>query len=113
MSKKCTPLRRECTKHLSVGTLLEVELSKKRTLESKCTQNTPSSEQILKLGCGFVWQAQGIVHLVKCESDVGFSSSCNNDGRHATFQEDLQRCISRGRRRTRDVFIRDVSRSGR
>ena len=80
---------------------------------SQNVQNTPSSEHFLKLGCGFVWQAQGIVHLVKCESDVGFSSSCNNDGRHATFQEDLQRCISRGRRRTRDVFIRDVSRSGR
>ena len=29
------------------------------------------------------------------------------------FEEDLQRCISRGRRSTRDMFIRDVRRSGR
>ena len=29
------------------------------------------------------------------------------------FEEDLQRCISRGRRSTKDMFIRDVRRSGR
>ena len=36
-----------------------------------------------------------------------------NDGRRGTFEEDLQRCISPGRRSTRDMFIRDVRRSGR
>ena len=36
-----------------------------------------------------------------------------NDGRCGTFEEDLQRCISRGRRSTRDMFIRAVRRSGR
>ena len=86
---------------------------KKAHAEVKMYKTHQVRNTFLKLGCGFVWQAQGIVHLVKCEWDVGFSSSCNNDGRHATFQEDLQRCISRGRRRTRDMFIRDVSRSGR
>ena len=35
------------------------------------------------------------------------------NGRRGTFDEDLQRCISRGRRSTRDMFIRDVRRSGR
>ena len=30
-----------------------------------------------------------------------------------TFAEDLTRCLSRGRRSTRDMFIRDVRRSGR
>ena len=35
------------------------------------------------------------------------------DGRCGTFEEDLQRCIFRGRRSTRDMFIRDVRRSGR
>ena len=34
-------------------------------------------------------------------------------GRRGTFEEDLQRCISRGRRSTKDMFIRDVRRSGR
>ena len=35
-----------------------------------------------------------------------------NDGRRGTFEEDL-RCIFRGRRNTRDMFIRAVRRSGR
>ena len=34
-------------------------------------------------------------------------------GAGMTFAEDLQRCILRGRRGTRDMFIRDVRRSGR
>ena len=42
-----------------------------------------------------------------------FSSIPKNDGRRGAFQEDLQRCISRSRRSTRDMFIRDaVRRSG-
>ena len=40
-------------------------------------------------------------------------SHFQNDGRRGTFEEDLQRCIFRGRRSTRDMFIRDVRRSGR
>ena len=36
-----------------------------------------------------------------------------NDGRRGTFEEDLQSCIFRGRRSTRDMFIRAVRRSGR
>ena len=36
-----------------------------------------------------------------------------NDGRRGAFEEDLQRCIFRGRRNTRDMFTRDVRRSGR
>ena len=36
-----------------------------------------------------------------------------NDGRRGAFEEDLQRCISRGRCSTKDMFIRDVRRSGR
>ena len=42
----------------------------------------------------------------------GFCSVSKNDGRRGTFAEDLARCMSRGRRSTRDMFIRDV-RSGR
>ena len=36
-----------------------------------------------------------------------------NDGSSGTFEDDLQRCIFHGRRSTRDMFIRDVRRSGR
>ena len=36
-----------------------------------------------------------------------------NDGKRRAFEVDLERCISRGRRSTKDMFIRDVRRSGR
>ena len=36
-----------------------------------------------------------------------------NDGRRETFEEDLPSWIFRGRRTTRDMFIRDARRSGR
>ena len=36
-----------------------------------------------------------------------------NDGRRGALEEDLQRCMSRGRCSTKDMFIRDVRRSGR
>jgi len=36
-----------------------------------------------------------------------------NVGRRGAFEEDLRRCISRGRRSTRDMFFGDVRRSGR
>jgi len=42
----------------------------------------------------------------------GFCGRIKNDGKRGTFEEDLQRCISRGRRSTRDMFIRAVRRSG-
>jgi len=60
----------------------------------------------------FSWQAQGIVHLVKSEQKRGFCNISKNDGRRGTVEEDLQRCIFRGRRSTRDMFIRDARRSG-
>ena len=41
-----------------------------------------------------------------------FSRISKNDGRCGTFEEDLERCISHGRRCTQDMFIRDVRRSG-
>ena len=46
----------------------------------------------------------------KCEGFVAFPK---NDGRRGTCEEDLQRCIFRGRRSTRDMFIKAVRRSGR
>ena len=53
---------------------------------------------------------KGLCMIVHCD---GFCSMSKNDGRRGTFEEDLQRCIFRGRRSTRDMFIRDVTRSGR
>ena len=44
---------------------------------------------------------------------VSRGSISKNDGRRGAFEEDLQRCIFRGRRSARDIFIRAVRRSGR
>ena len=43
----------------------------------------------------------------------GFCGISRNDGRRGAFEEDLPRCISRGRGSTQDMFMRDVRRSGR
>ena len=57
------------------------------------------------LRCHSVWRAHGIVHLVKVSKTWGFCSSFKNDGRRGTCEEDPQRCMSSGRRSTRDIFI--------
>ena len=69
-----------CIKHLSVGPLLEVAMSKKctplwredarSTFRSQNVQNTPCSDHFWRFRCRFAWQAQGIVHLVKSEQNV-------------------------------------------
>ena len=55
----------------------------------------------------------GFGTLPKVSKTWGFCSSFKNVGRRGTFAEDLQRCISRGGPNTRDIFFRDVGRSGR
>ena len=117
MMKKCTPVWREahsqlkCTKH----TMLGVEKAHAVVARSTCPSQHVStcSDHFWRFRRDFAWQAQGILHLAKSEKTWGFCSSFKNDGRRGTFQEVLQRCISRGRRSTRDMFIRDVRRSGR
>ena len=92
----------KCTKHTSSGPLLEVEMSK------KCTplwREAHFEVKMLKTQ-GFGPLLDGIVHLVKSEQNVRVL-------RRGTFAEDLQRCLFRGRRNTRDTFIRSVRRSGR
>ena len=104
------------------------------TCRSQNVQNTPCSDHFWKLmlksarSCGAKQISKS-----KCEKhhmpgplldvqmslrvagarDWGHCSISKNDGRRGTFEEDLQRCIFRGRRSTREVFIRDVRRSGR
>ena len=56
---------------------------------------------------------KGLCTLSRVSKTWGFCSISKNDGRRGTFEEDLQRCIFRGRRSTRDIFIRAVRRSGR
>ena len=69
-----------------------------------------------KLRCRESARRCGAKHISKSKSEQkreGFCSMSKNDGRRGAFEEDLQRRISRGRRSTRDMFIRDVRRSGR
>ena len=126
MSKKCTPLWREA--HFEVKMLKtphvratfgswDVEkvhaVVARSTFRSQKCKKLRGTEHFWTLRCRFAWQAQGIVHLVKSEQNVRVCRIPKNDGRRVTFEEDLQRCISRGRRSTKDMFIRDVKRSGR
>ena len=110
----------KCTKHTSVGPLLEVEMSKKCTplwreahFEVKMYKPHARATFGRMFRCRFAWQVQGIVHLVKSEQNVRVLSHFQSHGRRGIFEEDLPRCISRGRRSTKDMFMRDVRRSGR
>ena len=111
----------KCTKHTSLGARLEVEMSKKCTLcgakhisKSKCTKTARFGALLDDVQMSFcVAGARGLCTLSKVRKTWGFCSISKNDGRRGTFEEDLQRCIFRGRRSTRDMFIRAVRRSGR
>ena len=56
---------------------------------------------------------RGFCTFPKMSKTWGFCCISKNDGRHVTFEEDLERYFFRARRSTRDMFIRDVRRSGR
>ena len=56
---------------------------------------------------------KGLCSLSKVSKTWGFCSISKNDASLGTFEEDLQRCIFRGGHSTRDIFIRDVRKSGR
>ena len=63
------------------------------------------SGPLLEVQARFKWQAQWTLHLVKVSPTCGFRNSFSTDGRRGTFAGDLPRCISRGRRSTRDTSI--------
>ena len=104
------------------GSLLEVEMSKKCTplwceahFEVKSAKNwgvrvrsTFGRSDVVSRG-----RRKGLCTKPKGAKREGFCSSFRNDGRRGTYAEDLQRCISRGRRSARDMLIRAVRRSGR
>ena len=110
--------RSKCTKHTSFGPRLEVAMSKKCTplwreahfevkmLKTQEVRTTFGRSNVVSRG-----RRKGL--FSKVSKTWGFCSISKNDGRRGTFEEDLQRCISRGRRSTKDMFIRDVRRSGR
>ena len=87
MLKKCTPLWREA--HFEV-----------KSAKNWRVQSAFGRSDVLSPG-----RRKGLCTLSKVSKTWG----------RGTFEEDLQRCISRGRRSTKDMFkfIRDVRRSGR
>ena len=93
--KSCTPLWREAH--------FQVKMYKAHQLRT----TFEGSDVVLR------GRRKGFCTLPKVSKTWGFCSISKNDGTRGTFAEDLQRCISRGRRSTRDIFIRDVGRSGR
>ena len=125
--KKCTPWWREAhfevkmyKTHQGFGPLLKVAMSKKCTplwreahfeakrLKTPGVRTTFGRSDVVSRG-----RRKGLCTFSKVSKTWGFCSMSKNKGRRGTFEEDLQRCISRGRRSTRDMFIRDVRRSGR
>ena len=110
----------KCTKHIILGPLLEVEMSKKCTplwreahfevkmLKTPGFRTTFGRWDVVSRG-----RRKGLCTLAKVSNSWGFCSISKNDGRRGTFEEDMQRCIFRGRRSTRDMFIGAVRRSGR
>ena len=118
-AKHMSKCKSECTKHLMFGSL---EMSKKCTplwceahFEVKSAKNwgvrvrsTFGRSDVVSRG-----RRKGLYTKPKGAKRDGFCSSFRNDGRRGTYAEDLQRCISRGRRNARDMLIRAVRRSGR
>ena len=110
----------KCTKHTIVGPLLQVEMSKKCTplwreahfevkmFKTLGVRTTFGGSDVVSRG-----RRKGLCTSSKVSKTWGFCSISKNDGRHGAFEEDLQRCIFRGRRCTKDMFMRDVRRSGR
>ena len=106
-------------KHRSVGPLLEVDMSKKRTpllreahfevkmLKAPHARTTVEGSDVVLRG-----RRKGFCALPEVSKTWGFCSISKNDG-SGTFDGDLQRCMSRCRRSTRGMFIRDARRSGR
>ena len=96
-----------------LGTLLEVDMSKKCTSlwrEAHFEVKSAKNERY-----GALLNVLLDVQMSFCVSRAGVGGPCSsfqNDGRRGTLEEDLQRCMSRGRRSTRDMVIRDLRRSG-
>ena len=113
------------------------------TFRSENVQSTPASDHFWKLRCRKSARRCGAKHISKSKCtkhtmfgpllEVQMSKKCTPLWREAHFQvkmyktlgvrttfggsdvvsRGLQRCIFRGRRNTKDMFMRDVRRSGR
>ena len=127
MSKKCTPLWREAhfevkmhKAHQVRRTFRSWDLENVHAVAAQSTCRGQNVKTLLHVRTTFGrsdvvsrGRRKGLCTLSKVSKTWGFCGISKNDGRRGAFEEDLQRCIFRGRRSTRDMFIRDVRRSGR
>ena len=109
----------KCTKHSSLGALLEVAMYKTRhvrTTLGSCdvgkvhavvARSTFRSQNVKNTTClGNFWTFSNV------SKTWTVCSISKNHGRRGAFEEDLQRCIFRDRRSTRHMFIRAVTVGG-
>ena len=109
MSKKCTPLWREA--HVEVkmykahhvqSTFGSSDVEKVHAVVARSTcrsynvRSTPGSEHFLKFGALLCGRRKGLCTLPKVSKTRGLCRISKNAGRRGAFEEDLQRCISRG-----------------
>ena len=132
MSKKCTPLWREA--HFKVRSVRNWgsrsnsgswDVEKVYAVVARSRFRSQESKMLKTDGFGALLDVQmsfcvaGARDWAPCqkwakrEGFVAFPCISKNDGRRGTFPEDLQRCIPRGTRSTKDMFIRDVRSLGR
>ena len=102
----------KCKKHTMLGPLLEVAMSKKCTLlwreahfEVKSVKHWGARSTFGRSDVLLRGRRKGLCTLSKVSKTWGFCGNFKNDGRRGSFEEDLQRCMSRGRRSTRDMFM--------
>ena len=96
--------RSKCIKHTSFGALLKLRCRKsaavvaRSTFRSENVQNTTCFAPLFG-GADVVLRGRrkGLCTLSKVSKTWGFCSISRSDGRRGAFEEDLQRCISRGR----------------
>ena len=126
MSKKCTPLWREAhfqvkmyKAHHRRTTFGSCDVEKVHAVVARSTfwsqkcKKTDEFGALLEVQMSFcVAGARDYARCQKWAKHEGFVAF-SNDGRRGTFAEDVARCLSRGRRSTRDMFIRAVRGSGR
>ena len=126
MSKKCTPLWREAhfqvkmyKTHQLRTTFGSWDVEKVHAVVARSTfqsQNHKTHHVRTTFGRSDLvsrGRRKGLCTLSKVSKTWGFCAISKNDGRRGTFERDLQRCIFRGSRSTRDIFIGAVRRWGR
>ena len=86
----------------------------KRISRFRCgkSRNAACSDHFGRSGvvlCGWRNGFCTLAALANVSQTCEFCSSFKQDGERGTFGEDLQRCITRGRRSTRDIFTTEVT----